>query len=180
MAVSHRDLAIHGLAVTILIGYHGFQASALTAALLAAVTVFSMASADDASSEVAPERAQPRGSLLLLAILVAIGRTPNVSGLGLEAIGVDFNRGGIKVDNRLRTSRKHIYAAGDINGGYQFTHVAGYEGGIVIANAVFRLPRKADYTYLPWCTYTDPELASIGNRPSTVVTVVMMIGRSRT
>jgi len=96
------------------------------------------------------------------AILVAIGRTPNVSGLGLEAIGVDFNRGGIVVDNRLRTSRRHIYAAGDINGGYQFTHAAGYEGGIVIANAVFRLPRKADYTHLPWCTYTDPELASIG------------------
>lgn len=96
------------------------------------------------------------------AILVAIGRTPNVNGLGLETIGVDFNRGGIEVDNRLRTSRKHIYAAGDINGGYQFTHAAGYEGGIVIANAIFRLPRKADYTYLPWCTYTDPELASIG------------------
>jgi pyruvate/2-oxoglutarate dehydrogenase complex dihydrolipoamide dehydrogenase (E3) component len=96
------------------------------------------------------------------AILVAIGRTPNVNGLGLAEIGVDVNRGGITVDNRLRTTRKHIYAAGDINGGYQFTHAAGYEGGIVIANAVFRLPRKADYTYLPWCTYTDPELASIG------------------
>ncbi|MGD9331041.1 MAG: FAD-dependent oxidoreductase [Desulfobacterales bacterium] len=96
------------------------------------------------------------------AVLVAIGRTPNVNGLGLEAIGVDFDRGGIKVDNRMRTSRKHIFAAGDINGGYQFTHAAGYEGGIVIANAVFRLPRKADYTHLPWCTYTDPELASIG------------------
>jgi pyruvate/2-oxoglutarate dehydrogenase complex dihydrolipoamide dehydrogenase (E3) component len=96
------------------------------------------------------------------AILVAIGRTPNVNGLGLEAAGVDASRGGITVDHRLRTSRSHIYAAGDVNGGYQFTHAAGYEGGIVIANAVFRLPRKADYTYLPWCTYTDPELASIG------------------
>jgi pyruvate/2-oxoglutarate dehydrogenase complex dihydrolipoamide dehydrogenase (E3) component len=96
------------------------------------------------------------------AILVAVGRAPNVDGLGLEAIDVAFDRGGIQVDHRLRTSRKHIYAAGDINGGYQFTHAAGYEGGIVVANAVFRLPRKADYTYLPWCTYTDPELASIG------------------
>ena len=96
------------------------------------------------------------------AILVAIGRTPNVDGLGLGQIGVEFDRAGIKVDNRLRTSRKHIYAAGDINGGYQFTHAAGYEGGIVIANAVFRLPRKADYTHMPWCTYTAPELASIG------------------
>jgi pyruvate/2-oxoglutarate dehydrogenase complex dihydrolipoamide dehydrogenase (E3) component len=66
------------------------------------------------------------------------------------------------VDNRLRTSQKHIYAAGDVNGGYQFTHAAGYEGGIVIGNAIFRLPRKTDYTLLPWCTYSDPELASIG------------------
>ena len=96
------------------------------------------------------------------AILVAIGRTANVDGLGLAQIGVDFDRGGVTVDQRLRTSHKHIFAAGDANGGYQFTHAAGYEGGIVVANAVFRLPRKTDYTFLPWCTYTDPELASIG------------------
>jgi len=101
------------------------------------------------------------------AILVAIGRSANVNGLGLEAIGGDFNRGGVTVDNRLRTSQKHIFAAGDINGGYQFTHAAGYEGGVVIANAVFRLPRKTDYTYLPWCTFTDPELASIGMNEKT-------------
>jgi pyruvate/2-oxoglutarate dehydrogenase complex dihydrolipoamide dehydrogenase (E3) component len=66
------------------------------------------------------------------------------------------------VDARLRTNQKHIFAAGDVNGGYQFTHAAGYEGGIVVSNAVFHLPRKANYTWLPWCTYTDPELASIG------------------
>ena len=66
------------------------------------------------------------------------------------------------MDKRLRTSQKHIYAAGDVTGEYQFTHAAGYEGGIVISNAIFHLPRKADYTFLPWCTYTDPELASIG------------------
>jgi pyruvate/2-oxoglutarate dehydrogenase complex dihydrolipoamide dehydrogenase (E3) component len=62
----------------------------------------------------------------------------------------------------MRTSQKHIYAAGDVNGGYLFTHAAGYEGGIVVSNAIFNLPRRADYTFLPWCTYTDPELASIG------------------
>ena len=95
-------------------------------------------------------------------ILVATGRKPNVAGLGLDRIGVDFDEKGIKVDNRMRTSQKHIYAAGDISGGYLFTHAAGYEGGIVVSNAIFHLPRKADYTYLPWCTYTDPELASIG------------------
>jgi len=95
-------------------------------------------------------------------ILVAMGRTPNLEGLGLNDIGVEFDRKGLKADDRLRTSQKHIYAAGDVTGAYQFTHAAGYEGGIVISNAIFHLPRKADYTFLPWCTYTDPELASIG------------------
>lgn len=95
-------------------------------------------------------------------LLVAMGRSANVLDLGLEDIGVTFNRRGIEVDKRLRTSQKHIFAAGDVNGGFQFTHAAGYEGGIVVSNAIFRLPRKVDYTHLPWCTYTDPELASIG------------------
>ncbi len=95
-------------------------------------------------------------------ILVALGRKPNIDGLGLEHIGVELDKKGVKVDNRLRTNIKHIYAAGDITGAYQFTHAAGYEGGIVISNAIFHLPRKVDYTFLPWCTYTDPELASIG------------------
>jgi len=95
-------------------------------------------------------------------ILVALGRKPNTDGLGLEHIGVELNKKGVKVDNRLRTNIKHIYAAGDVTGAYQFTHAAGYEGGIVISNAIFHLPRKVDYTFLPWCTYTDPELASIG------------------
>ena len=95
-------------------------------------------------------------------LLAAMGRAANVYGMGLEDIGVQFDRRGIMVDSRLRTNQKHIYAAGDVNGGYQFTHAAGYEGGIVVSNAIFRLPRKTNYTYLPWCTYTDPELASIG------------------
>ncbi len=95
-------------------------------------------------------------------LLVAMGRSPNTGGLGLESIDLPVERTGIPVDNRLRTRHKHIYAAGDVTGGYQFTHAAGYEGGIVIANAVFRLPRKVNYTWLPWVTYTDPELASIG------------------
>ena len=95
-------------------------------------------------------------------ILVALGRTPNTEGLDLENAGVEFGTGGIQVDARLRTSQKHIFAAGDITGDHQFTHAAGYEGGIVLANAVFRLPRKVDYTFLPWCTYTDPELAGVG------------------
>ena len=95
-------------------------------------------------------------------VLVAIGRSANIEDLGLENTGMDYGPRGIKVDRRMRTSQKHIYAAGDVAGGYQFTHAAGYEGGIVISNAIFRLPRKTDYTFLPWCTYTDPSLGSIG------------------
>ena len=95
-------------------------------------------------------------------ILVAMGRRPNLEGLGLNDIGVEFDGKGLKPDNRLRTSQKHIYAAGDVTGAYQFTHAAGYEAGIVISNAIFHLPRKTDYTFFPWCTYTDPELAGIG------------------
>jgi pyruvate/2-oxoglutarate dehydrogenase complex dihydrolipoamide dehydrogenase (E3) component len=95
-------------------------------------------------------------------LLVAAGRAPRVGGLRLENAGVEYGRRGIVTDARLRTSRKHIFAAGDVLGKYQFTHAAGYEGSVVIANVVFRLPRKVDYTWLPWCTYTQPELASVG------------------
>lgn len=95
-------------------------------------------------------------------ILVALGREVNVSGLGLENISLDFDRKGIRADNRMRTNHPHIYAVGDVTGAYQFTHAAGYEGGIALSNAILHLPRKADYTFLPWCTFTYPELASIG------------------
>jgi pyruvate/2-oxoglutarate dehydrogenase complex dihydrolipoamide dehydrogenase (E3) component len=95
-------------------------------------------------------------------ILVAIGRDANVEGLGLKEIGVDFDKRGIKVNDRMMTNHKHIYAIGDVNGKYLFTHAAGYEGSIVVSNAIFHLHRKADFTNLPWCTYTDPELANIG------------------
>lgn len=108
----------------------------------------------NANGETATHRAE--------AILVAMGRTPNVAGLGLEKIDLAFDRKGILVDRYLKTSHRHVYAAGDVVGGHQFTHVAGYEGGVVLTNAIFHLPRKADYTHVPWCTYTHPELASIG------------------
>jgi pyruvate/2-oxoglutarate dehydrogenase complex dihydrolipoamide dehydrogenase (E3) component len=95
-------------------------------------------------------------------ILVAVGRKANLQGLGLEDISMELDKKGLKIDDRLRTNHKHIFVAGDSTGSYQFTHAAGYEGGIVLGNAILHLPRKVDYTYLPWCTYTDPELASIG------------------
>ena len=95
-------------------------------------------------------------------ILVAAGRQANLKGLGIEDISLEFDKKGLKVDGRLRTNHKHIFAAGDVTGAYQFTHAAGYEGGIVLSNAILHLPREVDYTNFPWCTYTDPELASIG------------------
>jgi pyruvate/2-oxoglutarate dehydrogenase complex dihydrolipoamide dehydrogenase (E3) component len=95
-------------------------------------------------------------------ILVAMGREANLKGLNLEGIGIPYDGKGLKLDPRLRTGHKHIYGAGDVTGAYQFTHAAGYEGSIVVTNAIFHLPRKVDYTLLPWCTFTDPELASIG------------------
>ena len=95
-------------------------------------------------------------------ILIALGREANLRGLDLEKIGISHDEKGLTLDTRLRTNHKHIYGAGDVTGTHQFTHAAGYEGSIVVSNAVFHLPRRVDYTYLPWCTYTRPELASIG------------------
>ncbi len=102
------------------------------------------------------------------AILVALGREPNLKGLGLENAGVAYDGKGLKLDSRLRTTQKHIFGAGDVTGTYQFTHAAGYEGGVVLTNAILHLPRKVNYTFLPWCTYTDPELASIGMNENAV------------
>jgi len=96
------------------------------------------------------------------AILVSTGRRANVDGLDLEKAGVQLVNRAIRVDDRLRTTAKNIYACGDVNGGYQFTHVAGYEGGIAMVNCIMRVPAKVDYTNVPWCTYLDPEVASVG------------------
>jgi pyruvate/2-oxoglutarate dehydrogenase complex dihydrolipoamide dehydrogenase (E3) component len=95
-------------------------------------------------------------------VLVATGRQPSVEGLGLDAAGVHATPQGIQVDRRLRTANRKIYAIGDVIGGYQFTHMAGYHAGIVIRNALFRLPAKVDSAAVPWVTYTDPELANVG------------------
>lgn len=96
------------------------------------------------------------------ALLVALGRSPNITGLELGNAGVAYTFRGVTVDARMRTSQQHIFAAGDVTGAWQFTHAAGYEGGVVVANAILRLPRKADYTLMPSCTYCAPELASVG------------------
>lgn len=95
-------------------------------------------------------------------LLMAVGRTPNVEKLDLEAAKVKFDRRGVKVDARLRTANKRVYAAGDVAGGLQFTHVAGYHAGVLIRQLVLGLPAKTRSDHIPWATYTDPELAQVG------------------
>ncbi|MEK9595277.1 MAG: FAD-dependent oxidoreductase [Rhodospirillaceae bacterium] len=95
-------------------------------------------------------------------LLVAAGRRPNIDNLDLDTAGIAFDRGGISVDRGLKTSNRRVYAIGDVAGPYQFTHLAGYHAGIIIRNALFRLPARVKYAAFPWVTYTDPELAQVG------------------
>lgn len=95
-------------------------------------------------------------------LLVAVGREPRVSGYGLEEIGITTDKGGIVVDARRRTSIRNIYAIGDCRDGPRLTHVSGYEGSNVALEITLGLPTKVDWKALPWCTYTEPEVAQIG------------------
>lgn len=95
-------------------------------------------------------------------LLVAVGRKANTERLNLGAAGIETTKTGIKVDDRLRTSNRRVYAIGDVVGGLQFTHVAGYHAGVVIRSALFGLPSKVRSDHIPRVTYTDPELAQIG------------------
>lgn len=100
-------------------------------------------------------------------ILVGVGRTPNVEGLGLEAVGVEYDRGGVKVNAKLQTTNPRIFAAGDICSRYKFTHAADAMAQIVIQNALFPHPFGLGYANvelltMPWCTFTEPEVAHVG------------------
>lgn len=95
-------------------------------------------------------------------LLMAVGRKANTGRLNLEAAGIETTRTGIRTDAGLRTSNRRVYAIGDIAGGLQFTHVAGYHAGVVIRSILFGLPSKAKTAHIPWATYTDPELAQLG------------------
>lgn len=96
-------------------------------------------------------------------ILLALGRKPNLEGLNLEAAGVKYGNKGIKVDDYLQTTVSNILALGDVTGGYLFTHVAAYQAGIAVRNALVPIgKKKVDYRVLPWCTFTDPEAARVG------------------
>ncbi|MFQ5456208.1 MAG: dihydrolipoyl dehydrogenase family protein [Nitrospirota bacterium] len=96
-------------------------------------------------------------------LLVAIGRAPNIEGLNLDKIGVQTTRRGIVVDDAMRTTANNIWACGDVTGIFPFTHMAEYEAGIVVSNALFPLVnRKIDKDVVPWTTFTDPEFARVG------------------
>ena len=96
------------------------------------------------------------------AILVGVGRAPNVEGLGLGTVGVEHDTHGIKVDDRLRTSNSRIFAAGDVCSGYKFTHNSDFQARIVIQNTLFLGRARASALTMPACTYTDPEIAQVG------------------
>lgn len=99
-------------------------------------------------------------------ILVGIGRTPNLDGLGLEAVGVAAHpQQGVEVNDRLRTTNSNIYAAGDVCSKYKFTHSADFLARIVIQNTLFMGRAKASKLIIPWCTYTSPEVAHVGIYP---------------
>jgi pyruvate/2-oxoglutarate dehydrogenase complex dihydrolipoamide dehydrogenase (E3) component len=95
-------------------------------------------------------------------ILVAVGRTPNVEGLDLEAAGVQYTTKGVAVNNYLQTTNPNIYAAGDVCLPYKFTHTADATARLVIQNALFLGRKKLSALTIPWCTYTDPEIAHVG------------------
>jgi len=102
------------------------------------------------------------GELVADALLVAIGRRPSVGDLDLEKAGVVYNPKGIQVDEHLRTSQKHIYAAGDCTGGYQFTHYAGWQAFLAVRNALLPGASRGVTDRVPWTTFTDPEVAHVG------------------
>ncbi|WP_293450776.1 FAD-dependent oxidoreductase [Planktotalea sp.] len=95
-------------------------------------------------------------------LLMAVGRKSNMDKLNLEAAGIETHRTGIVVDDAMKTTNRKVYAIGDVAGGLQFTHVAGYQAGVIIRSALFGLPAKQSTKHIPWATYTDPELSQVG------------------
>jgi pyruvate/2-oxoglutarate dehydrogenase complex dihydrolipoamide dehydrogenase (E3) component len=109
------------------------------------------------------ERAGQTGEIEVDEILAGAGRAPNVENLGLEAAGVQYDqREGVAVNDKLQTTNRHIYAAGDVCLKYKFTHLADATARIVIQNALFLGRKKVSALIIPWCTYTDPEVAHVG------------------
>ena len=95
-------------------------------------------------------------------LLMAVGRKANIDKLNIDAAGIERTRTGLVVDAGMRTTNRGVYAIGDVAGGLQFTHVAGYHAGVIIRSMLFGLPSKAKTSHIPWATYTDPELSQVG------------------
>jgi len=95
-------------------------------------------------------------------LLVAVGRAPNVENLGLEAASIQYERAGVLVDDRLRTTNSKVFACGDVASAFKFTHIADAQARIVIQNALFFGRARASELVIPWCTYTSPEIAHVG------------------
>jgi pyruvate/2-oxoglutarate dehydrogenase complex dihydrolipoamide dehydrogenase (E3) component len=95
-------------------------------------------------------------------LLMAVGRKANIDKLDLDKAGIKPAKNGVDVDASLRSSNRKVYAIGDVAGGLQFTHVAGYHAGVIVRSMLFGLPSKAKTSHIPWATYTDPELAQVG------------------
>ncbi|MCZ6794201.1 MAG: FAD-dependent oxidoreductase, partial [Planctomycetota bacterium] len=108
------------------------------------------------------ERDGKAASIAADQVLVAVGRAPNVEGLGLEEAGVEYERHGVVVDDFLRTSNPRIYAVGDICSRYKFTHMADAQARLVVQNALFFGHKRVSRLVVPWCTYTSPEIAHVG------------------
>jgi pyruvate/2-oxoglutarate dehydrogenase complex dihydrolipoamide dehydrogenase (E3) component len=108
------------------------------------------------------ERGGERDQVTVDELLVAVGRAPNVEEVGLEAAGIDFDKRGVRVNDRLQTTNKRVYAVGDVASRYKFTHTADALARIAIQNSLFFGRLKASGLVVPWCTYTSPEIAHVG------------------
>ncbi len=124
------------------------------------VTIDSVSGNDGVT--VAFHRGDTSGTARGDALLVAAGRAPNIEGLQLDRAGVEASTQGVKVDDHLRTTNRRVFAAGDVASRYQFTHTADFQARIVVANALFPGRQRARALVIPWCTYTDPEVAQVG------------------
>jgi pyruvate/2-oxoglutarate dehydrogenase complex dihydrolipoamide dehydrogenase (E3) component len=165
MALAHRRL---GCTVTVIarsraLGRDDPEAAALVVARMRAEGVSVLENTSVTAVSGAVQVTLSDGQLITGShLLLALGRKPALSRLNLGAAGVAVTEHGVKVDGRLRSTNRRIYAIGDVAGGRQFTHVAGYHAGVVLRQVVLGLPARERTDHIPWVTYSDPELAQIG------------------
>ena len=119
-------------------------------------------SKDEGGVRIEIARGETTSTVAADAVLMATGRKANVDGLNLDAIGVEVSRSGIVVNDRCRTSRRHIFAVGDVTGRYQFTHMSEHMAKVAVTNALLKFPMRIDRKHVPWVTFTDPEVAHVG------------------